>query len=568
MGPYAGLCPNPARLRAQISPVSANDETSASFYHDPVAAGSFRSLSVKEKSGSAHKSAQFGATRYIENRNMISKKCLATLTLWPCLLSAQNLKEFEKKVTEFTLPDGLHFIICERHEAPVVSFHTYVNAGSVDDPSGKTGLAHMFEHMAFKGTAAIGSKNWPAEKKALDAIEQVYDRYEAEHNKGHLADKAKLKQLQTELTAAIEKASTYVDQNLYPNLIEENGGVGMNASTGEDSTNYFYSLPSNRIELWFLLESSRFIRPVFREFYKERDVVREERRMRTESEPQGKLFELMLGTAFEAHPYRNPAVGWPSDLDSLRVRDAEEFFQKYYTPTNITMAIVGDVNPAEARRLAEKYFGPIAKRPLPPPVVTVELQQEGEKRAELQFQSQPVEMIAYKRPDQYDKDDPVYDVLSSILSSGRTGLLYREMVRDQKIALEAGAAAQLPGGKYPNLFVFFFAPNLGKTIEENEKSLFAILDGLGKTKVDDATLSRVKTKTRAGLIRSLDSNSGLAQALASYHADYGDWRKLFTAVDDIDKVTAADVERIAKTLFDPASRTRTWIVQPKEEPAK
>ena len=412
-------------------------------------------------------------------------------------MSGQSLKEFEKKVTEFTLPNGLHFIVCERHEAPVVSFHTYVNAGSVDDPSGKTGLAHMFEHMAFKGTAQIGSLNWPAEKQAMQNIEQVYDSYDAERNKGRLADPVVLKKLHAELEAAIEKANTYVDENLYPNLIEENGGVGMNASTGEDSTNYFYSLPSNRIELWFLLESSRFIAPVFREFYKERDVVREERRMRTESEPQGKLLEVLSATAFEAHPYKNPAIGWPSDIENLRVKDAEAFFQKYYAPANITMAIVGDVNPAEARRMAERYFGPIAKRPLPPPVHTVELPQEGEKRAEVVFQSQPLEFIVYKRPDQYDKDDPVYDVLSSILSSGRTGLLYREMVRDKKIALEAGCASSIPGGKYPNLFIFYFAPNMGKTLEENEKALYAVLDRMTKTKVDDATLARVKTKTRA-----------------------------------------------------------------------
>jgi predicted Zn-dependent peptidase len=493
------------------------------------------------------------------------KRSVALLAMWPCLLAGQSLPEFEKKVTEFTLPNGLHFIICERHEAPVVSFHTYVNTGSVDDPSSKTGLAHMFEHMAFKGTASIGSLNWPAEKRALDEIEVVYDRYDAERNKSHLADPEKLKKLHEELAAAIEKANQFVDENLYPNIIEENGGVGMNASTGEDSTNYFYSLPSNRKELWFLLESSRFLRPVFREFYKERDVVKEERRMRTESDPQGKLFELFLGAAFQAHPYKNPAVGWPSDLDDLRVRDAEAFFQKYYTPTNITMAIVGDIIPADARRLAERYFGPIARRPLPPPVITEELPQEGQRRVELEFQSQPLEIIGYKRPDQYDKDDPVYDVLSSILSNGRTGLLYRDLVRDKKIALEVASEAELPGGKYPNEFLFFVVPNLGKTLAENEKALDAVLEGLKKNKVDDATLARVKTKTRAGLIRSLDSNSGLAQALASYHAEYGNWRKLFTEVDEVDKVTADDVQRVAKTLFDPAQRTTAYIVEQKAE---
>ncbi len=211
----------------------------------------------------------------------------------PVLSSAQNLQEFSKKITEFTLPNGLHFIVCERHQAPVVAFHTYVNAGAVDDPGGKTGMAHMFEHMAFKGTEQIGSTNWPEEKKALDVVERAYDRLDQERNKGQLANKAALDKLDDDLKAAMEKANSYVDQNLYPRLIEENGGVGMNATTGEDSTNYFYSLPANRAELWFLLESGRFIRPVFREFYKEREVVREERRMRAESDPQGKLAETM-----------------------------------------------------------------------------------------------------------------------------------------------------------------------------------------------------------------------------------------------------------------------------------
>ena len=223
----------------------------------------------------------------------------------PGLLAAQSLQDFEKKVTEFTLANGLTFLVIERHDAPVVSFHTYVNAGAVDDPSGRTGLAHMFEHMAFKGTPTIGTKNWTAEKKALDAIEEVYDRLDAERNKAFRADPKKIEALEAELKAAIEKADSYVESNEYDRIVESNGGVGMNAGTAEDQTTYFYSFPSNRIELWFLLESERFLHPVFREFYKERDVVREERRMRIESSPQGQLVEALSSTAFAAHPYKN-----------------------------------------------------------------------------------------------------------------------------------------------------------------------------------------------------------------------------------------------------------------------
>ncbi len=239
------------------------------------------------------------------------------LFLVPVLLAGQSLQEFQKKVTEFTLANGLHFIVIERHEAPVVSFHTYVNVGSVDDPSGETGIAHMFEHMAFKGTQSIGTKNWAEEKKALDAIEQVYDRLDAERRQGLHADPKKVEAIQAELKEAIAKADSFVEPNEFDRIVESNGGVGMNASTAEDSTNYFYSFPSNRLELWFLLESERFAQPVFREFYKERDVVREERRQRVESSPQGKLVEALLATSFAAHPYRVMPGGWASDIDDF-----------------------------------------------------------------------------------------------------------------------------------------------------------------------------------------------------------------------------------------------------------
>jgi predicted Zn-dependent peptidase len=493
------------------------------------------------------------------------KRMLAAVFLWlftPCLILAQNLQDYEKKITEFALANGLHFIVFERHEAPVVSFHTYVNGASVDDPGGKTGLAHMFEHMAFKGTRTIGSKNYLAERKTLDAVEAVYDRLEAERNLGLRADVKRVEALEKELQTAIEKANQYVDPEAFTRIIEENGGVGLNAGTGEDSTDYFYSLPANRVELWFLMESSRFRFPVYREFYKERDVVREERRMRIESNPQGKLMETLLATAFAAHPYRNLPGGWGSDIESLRVRDAERFFRLYYAPVNLTVCISGDVNPQEMKRLATKYFATLPKMPPPPPVITEEPPQEGEKRAIVMSPAQPLLMIGYKRPDQRDKDDPVFDVLGSILSSGRTGLLYKELVRAKRIALAAQAQTAFPGSKYPNLFIFLSLPTPGHTVEENEKAIYDILERLKREPVDEETLSRVKTKIRASVIRGLDSNSGMASNLCFYYANYGDWRKLFTVIDDIRKVTAADVQRVAREYFIPETRTVAYTAIP------
>jgi predicted Zn-dependent peptidase len=490
------------------------------------------------------------------------------LVLLPGLLAAQSLQDFEKKVTEFTLANGLKFLVVERHDAPVVSFHTYVNAGAVDDPTGRTGLAHMFEHMAFKGTPNIGSKNWTAEKKALDAIEEVYNRLDAERNKAFRADPKKVESLEAELKAAIEKADSYVESNEYDRIVESNGGVGMNAGTAEDQTTYFYSFPANRIELWFLLESERFLRPVFREFYKERDVVREERRMRIESSPQGQLVEALDSTAFAAHPYKNSPAGWASDIENLRATDAEAFYKRYYGPSNLTIGIAGDVNPAEAKKLAEKYFGRIPARPTPPVVNTVEPPQNGEKRVMVASPAQPFLVIAYKRPDQYSKDNAALDVLEQILSGGRTSIIYKEMVRDKKIALGAASYATYPGGKYPGLFLFFVVPNSGHTVDEMEKSVYEIVDRVKKDKPDAAALQRVKTNLRAALIQKLDSNSGLAAELASYQAGYGDWRKLFTELDEYNQVTADDVQRVAQKYLLENARTVVYTYAPSKGDAK
>lgn len=492
---------------------------------------------------------------------MFSKKLtLLVLIVAPLFLQSQDLKEIEKRVTEFTLPNGMRWIVFERHEAPVVAFNAFVNAGAVDDPGAKSSMAHMFEHMIGKGTTTVGTKNWPAEQKALQRVEEVYDRYEEEQRRVPKPDPKKLEQLEAALKDAIDTANSYVEPNEFTRVIEEQGGVGFNAGTAQDYTTYFYSLPANKTELWFLLTSEWFRRPVFREFYKERDVVREERRMRVESSPQGKLMEVLAATAFMAHPYRI-FIGWASDIDHLRAKDAEAFYQKYYSPGNVTMAVVGDVKAADIKRLAERYFSPIPARPLPPPVTTVEPPQEGEKRAVLESNSQPFLVMAYKRPDQNDKDDPVLDVIGAILSSGRTGTLYKELVRDKRIALAAQAVSGFPAGKYANLFVVFDVPQAGHTIEENEKAIHEIIEKLKTEKVDAATLQRVKTKVRAGLIRQLDSNTGLASQLPFYSAMYGDWRKMFTGLDDIEKVTADDVQRVAKQYLMDEKKTVVYTVK-------
>jgi predicted Zn-dependent peptidase len=485
--------------------------------------------------------------------------------------SAQNLAEFEKSVTEFTLDNGLHFIVLERHEAPVVSFQTYVDVGSVDDPKNRTGLAHMFEHMAFKGTPVVGTLDYDKERPALDRVDQAVDALEAERRKGHLADSKRLQALRAEVEKAVQEAAQLANSEEFSRLVEENGGTGLNAGTASDATFYVMSLPSNRLELWFYLESERFLHPVFRDFYKERDVVREERRMRTESSPVGKLIEVFLAAAYSAHPYGWPGVGWASDIEGLTVDDARRFFETYYVPANMTIAVVGDVDPKRVKGLAEAYFARLPKRPLPPVVETEEPPQEGQRRLEVISEAQPVTVVGYKKPSKYHPDRAVFDVISSVLSGGRTSWFYKELVRDRQIALQAGGFPDFPGDKYTSLFLFYAFPSSGHTVEENEKAMDELIEKLKNEGPDQETLQMVKTKARAGLIAGLDNNSGLASQLASYHSGYGDWRQLFRWLDEINAVTPADVQRVAKEYFTTRNRTVGYLVKPPaagDSPAK
>src|SRR5947209_5791479 len=260
---------------------------------------------------------------------------------------AQNVASFEKRITVKKLANGLTVLIMERPEAPVFSFYTRVDVGSVQETPGITGLAHMFEHMAFKGTHEIGTTNWPAEKAALEKVEQAYAVYLREKLKETGRDPKKLAALEKTWQDAVADADQYVVPNQFPEIVESQGGVGLNASTDRDETVYFYSFPQNRLELWAYLESERFLEPVMRQFYKERDVVYEERRMSVDSSPQGRLLEQFLGSAYIAHPYGHPVVAWPSDLRAFSATDAMNFFHKYYVPSNIVITVVGDVKAAE-----------------------------------------------------------------------------------------------------------------------------------------------------------------------------------------------------------------------------
>jgi predicted Zn-dependent peptidase len=491
----------------------------------------------------------------------------AILALAALPAAAQDLASFEKKLTEYKLPNGLQFLIYEREGAPVASFFTYVGTGAAQEVPGITGIAHMFEHMAFKGTTTIGTNDWAGEKKALAAVDEAYHAYDKER-RAIKPDAAKVEQLKKAWKDAQEAADKFVVKNEFGEIIDREGGVGLNAGTSSDQTVYYYSLPANKVELWAYLESERFLDPVFREFYKERDVVMEERRLRTDSQPIGRMIEQFAATAFNAHPYHQPVVGYMSDLMSFSREDADLFRRTYYVPSNMTIAIVGDVKADEIKPILDKYFGRLPASPAPPTLRTEEPKQIVEKSIVMPDKSQPIYVEGYHRPASSDPDDAIYTAISDILSSGRSSRLYRSLVRDKKIAAQAAAFSGFPGEKYPSLMLFFALPTPGHTNEEVRDAIRTEIDKIRTEPVTDEELARVKTRAKADLIRGLESNSGIAGQLASAQALYGDWREVFRSVDKIDKVTKEDIQRVAKATFVETNRTVGMIVNDDSSAAK
>ncbi|HVN94710.1 MAG TPA: pitrilysin family protein [Terracidiphilus sp.] len=474
-------------------------------------------------------------------------------------VSAQDLQSFEKRITVKVLPNGLTLIFCERHDAPVFSYTTFVDAGDVNDPTGESGTAHMFEHLAFKGTSQIGTTDYADEKVALAKVEAANDAYEAEYLKQVGRDEKKLAALHQAFLDAQAAAEKYVIPNQFTEVAEANGASDLNAGTGLDDTQYFWSMPENRLELWAWMESSRLSDVVPREFYKERDVVMEERRMRVDSDPIGRLEEQLLATAYVAHNYGRSDIGWPSEVSQITATEAMAFHRKYYVGGNIVVAIVGDVDPKADLPMLEKYFSRIPAGAKPEDMTTVEPKQFAEKTVVIREQSQPVYMEAYHRPSYHDPDDAVFDAISDIFSNGRVSRLYRSLVEQQQIAAEAEGYTPFPGEKYPSLFAFYAEPLPGHTPAEMRVAIHKEIDKLKSTDVTDAELAMYKTRARADLLRGLADNQGLANSLAEYQTRYGDWRELFLRLNKIDKVTKADIRRVANEIFVDTNRTSAEI---------
>ncbi len=457
-----------------------------------------------------------------------------------------------KQVTEFRLDNGLKFIVLERHKAPIVSFLTYADVGGANEPDGKTGVAHFLEHLAFKGTTKIGTRDYNQEKPLLDQLDQLFDQIQISKKAGQDADVTKLK---AEFDQVEAQAAKYVKQNELGKIVEREGGVGLNANTSTDATRYFYSFPANKLELWMSLESERFLDPVFREFYKEKLVILEERRLRTDNSPIGQMLEAFLDKAYQVHPYKRPVIGYNQDIRNLTRLDVQEFFKTHYVPSNLTIAIVGDVSPLQVKQLAQIYFGRYPAQPKPKELELVEPPQTEPREVNLKLASQPWYLEGYHRPAMKHPDHVVYDLIGSILSNGRTSRLYKSLVEKQQIALVAQGFSGFPGNKYANVMLFYALTAKDHTVDEVETALRTEIERLKTEPVSELELVRVKNQARAGLLRSLDSNNGMASLLLEYEIKTGTWLNLFKELEAIERVTPADIQRVAQITFTPANRT-------------
>jgi len=479
-----------------------------------------------------------------------------------------GLENLEKQVKQFTLPNGLEFIVVERHTAPVFSFETVVNSGSANDQVGTTGLAHMMEHMAFKGTALLGTRDYAAEKPLLDREESAWQALLDERRRGVHADTTRLRALEKGFAAAQSAAHEYVVSNEFQKVVEGAGGVNWNAFTANDITAYFYSIPSNRLELWALLEAGRMAHPVFREFYKERDVVYEERRMRTESSPVGRLIDEFIHASYVAHPYGFGGIGHPSDLRSFSRTQGEEYFRTHYVAKNMAVAVVGDVTTPEVQTVAQKYFGDVSDAAPPHELDTVEPEQHAERRVILEDPAQPFVIIGWHVPAATDPRYAAYKALADLLGGGDWARLNKTLVKDKKIAVRITSGTGFPGEKYPNQLIVFVVPAAGQDPEQVERAVYDVLDEVQKSKpFTDEELAGYKVRVRADKIQATEENSRLAGELAQAQILYGDWHEFFREQERVQSLTVADLMDAMKRSLVRSNRTVGLIEKPASQPA-
>lgn len=480
---------------------------------------------------------------------------MAALAAPPGHVAAQSTPGERLPVREITLDNGMRFLVLAKSGAPTVSFVARFAVGGINERPGTTGIAHLLEHLLFKGTSSIGTRDVTAERALFARMDAVFDTLiDARESGGATVE------LEGRIEALEDSAAVYVIPNELDRILTEAGARGLNATTTHDATTYFVELPANRTELWFALESDRMHDPVFREFYRERDVVIEERRLRIDASPAGTLAEAHGAAAFTAHPYGQPVAGHLEDLQRLSRREVEHYYERYYGPNNVVVAIVGDVDVDQVELWARRYFADIPRGDEPPPVLVQEPPQNGERRITVAWDAEPRLRIGWHIPQHMHPDDPALAVLGAVLTGGRTARLQRRLVMEERIATGASAFTG-PGDRHPRLFLVDALPRSPHTTEEVEAAIYEEIARIAAEGPTPDELERVRNQIAGGNVRRIESNLGLAFQLADSESLTGDWRWTFQEAERLGAVTAEDVRRVAAQYLTPANRTVATLVR-------
>lgn len=472
---------------------------------------------------------------------------LCTSSLWAETDHSENaLKVLSENVREYTLSNGMKVILYRRGVAPVFAGIVATRVGGSDELPGDTGISHMLEHMAFKGTPEIGTSDYSRERRLLAELEEIV-------RDGRPLD-AFTPEERSRWEAIHKELATLWDKAAFMREFEKRGASDLNATTDKELTRYFTNMPRPAFEAWAWMESERLLHPVMRQFYQERDVVLEERRMRSEDDPMGKLYEMMLGVVYLKHPYRNPVIGYEDDIKRLTASRLEEFRKRYYVPGNIVVSVVGDIHPEEDLKTLEKYFGRLPVGPVPGRPSIVEGVQGGERSVVYRTKSSPSAIIAYRKTQYPHPDDAPVSIMAEILAGNSVAPLYTELVKKRQIAASIGND-EGPGVSYPNLLLFVLTPKSPHTNEDVIRGFDEVIERFKVRGPTEEELAIAKRSIATAYVEQMRSNMSLASNFAETELLYGDWRALLTWYEEAMKVTAADVKRVTQQYLIRDART-------------
>ncbi|HMO17763.1 MAG TPA: pitrilysin family protein [Oligoflexia bacterium] len=491
---------------------------------------------------------------YSKNRTFPYLVLISILSFSPFVL-AGDFDALTQKVKKIELENGLRIIVIPNDLAPVFSAQVWVGVGGADELPGASGAAHLLEHMAFKGTEKIGlSKSGDSDRTSEKKLIAEYDSlYESEREMQTESGQKRLVELS-------KKLEEMWDLGAFTTLYQERGASGLNAGTSKDYTVYTISLPTSELEFWFYMESERLLRPVFRQFYKELDVVLEERRMRTDDNPSGKLYEALLGTAYRDHPYTVPTIGWKSDLNALKKEDAYYLHGTYYRPDNIVITIAGDIDIKNAERFSKKYFGRISnpKTTIPKRRVFPE-DQNGERRVSVMFDAEPEFMVAYHIPTTPSIESLHFTLLGAMLDGGRSSPFQKVLIKNEEI-VSSISVSEAPGHRYDPVFLISATPRQGISTEKALDRIQTLLDSIQGDLLNESMLVAAKKQIKMSILKSLQSNSGIARYLGIYELLFGGWDNLFKELERIDTVQLSEVKLSASRFLRVSNRTLADIV--------